>query len=147
MFANISIWTIIRIIFSLIFVIMCNILNNFIIEVEKKDKCIYSTGWKITQGKFISSILLVIGAINIIIPINKFISTLPIIGSSYIIIFVIFLFSLFYIMTRLCNDIYISKTNKCNLPNYKTLIYFFKDKTILECIITTVIISILMFYL
>lgn len=144
-----SFWTILRIIYSLIFTIACGYVSNFIQAIADKKKCPLSEGWRITNGKLISSILMIIGAINIFIPVSKFLSTLPIIGSSYVLLFVLAVFLLLFIINRLSINIADREDNRCKITGYgyNTVIDFFNERTIMECIYLTIIISIIFFYL
>lgn len=142
-----SIWTIARVIYSLIFTICCSYISNFINKIEEKKKCPLAEGWRITNGKIISSLLIIIGTINIFIPASKLLSTIPIIGSSYVLIFVLAVFMLVFIINRLCINITEREDSKCNIKGYDYIINFFKDTTIMECIYMTIIISIIFFYL
>jgi hypothetical protein len=63
-------------------------ITNFINHLEKQKNCPCSTGWKITNGKFISSLLFIVGLVNIFISANKILYGIPLIGSSYVFIFV-----------------------------------------------------------
>ena len=62
---NFSIWTILRIIYSLIFAFACSYISNFIQAIEHKKACPLSEGWRITNGLLLSSVLMIIGSINI----------------------------------------------------------------------------------
>jgi hypothetical protein len=142
-----SFWTILRIIYSLLFVISCSYISNFIQTLEAKKKCPLSEGWRITNGKFISSLLMIIGAINVFVPASKFLSTLPIIGSSYVLLFVLMLFVLLFIVNRLCVSIVEREDSKCSIKGYDMLLNFFSNRTIMECIYITIGGSIIFFYL
>jgi len=142
-----SFWTILRIIFSLFFTLSCMYVIQFITSIEEKKKCSLSEGWRITNGKVVSSMLMIVGLINIFIPVNKFLSTLPIIGSGYVLIFMLTLFGQLYIINRLVINVKESEESKCKIKGFDILINFFSTKTIVECIYITIIISILFFYL
>jgi len=142
-----SFFTILRIIYSLVFALMCMYFTQFINAIEKKKKCPLSDGWRITNGKLIGSLLMLVGIVNIFVPANKFLSTLPIIGSSYILLFALALFGELFIINRLSKNIDESDNSKCKLKGYDTLIEFFISKTIMECIYFTIIITIVFFYL
>jgi hypothetical protein len=142
-----SFWTILRIIFSLLFTLSCMYIIQFINAIEDKKKCSLSEGWRITNGKVVGSILMIVGLVNIFIPANKFLSTLPIIGSSYVLIFMLALFGELFIINRLSINIEESEESKCKIKGFDMLINFFSTKTVIECIYITVIISILFFYL
>ena len=115
--------------------------------MKKKKKCSLSEGWRITNGKLIGSLLMFVGLINIFVPASKFLSTLPIIGSSYVLIFVLALFGEFFIINRLAINISESDNSKCKLKGYDMIIDFFSNKTFMECIYFTIGVSIIFFYL
>ncbi len=147
---NLSFWSILRILYSLLFAISCRYIHNFIQTIENNAKCPLSEGWRITNGKLLSSILMVIAVINIFIPASKFLSTLPIIGSSYILLFVLSLFLVLFIINRLSINILDrkdKKDNKCNVKGFDIILNYFSESTTLECIYITIIISIFFFYL
>ena len=142
-----SFWSILRILYSLIFTICCLYFVQFINAVEIKKKCPLSEGWRITNGKMLGSLLMIVGLVNIFIPANKFLSTLPIIGSSYVLLFMLALFGELFIINRLAINIENSDNSKCKIKGYDLLINYFSEKTFAECIYITMIVSILFFYL
>ena len=142
-----SFWTILRIIYSLLFTAINIYITQFIKGIEDKKDCELSTGWRITNGKVISSLLMIIGLINIFIPASKFLSTLPIIGSSYVLVFVLALLGELFIVNRLSINIDEDETSKCKPKGFDMLINYFSSKTFFECVIMTVVMSILFFYL
>lgn len=144
-----SIWTILRVIYSLLFTIACGYISNFIQAIESKKKCPLAEGWRITNGKIISSLLMIVGAINIFIPASKFLSTLPIIGSSYVLLFVLAVFILLFIMNRLSINIAERDDSKCKINGYgyDAIIDFFDERSIMECIYITIAVSVMFFYL
>ena len=144
---NFSIWTILRIIYSLIFAFACYYISNFIQAIEHKKACPLSEGWRITNGLLLSSVLMIIGSINIFFPARKLLASIPIIGSSYVLIFVLSVFMLLFIINRLSINIKEKNNSKCNIKDYDTIINFFNNRSTLECIYITIIISILFFYL
>ena len=142
-----SFWSILRIIYSLIFTLVCMYFTQFINAIEEKKKCPLSEGWRITNGKIISSLLMLVGLINIFVPASKFLSTLPIIGSTYVLVFVLALFGDLIIINRLSINIAESENSKCNIKGYDMIINFFSEKSFTDCIYFTIIISIIFFYL
>ena len=142
-----DIWIILRVIYSILFTV-CNVyIIQFITALEAKKKCSLSKGWRITNGKIIASLLMIVGLINIFIPASKFLSTIPIIGSGYVLIFVIALFMIMLIVNRLAININESTSSNCEIKGYDMLISFFSEKTISECIYFTIIITVIFFYL
>ena len=144
---NFSIWTILRIIYSLIFAFACSYISNFIQAIEHKKACPLSEGWRITNGLLLSSVLMIIGSINIFFPASKLLASIPIIGSSYVLIFVLSVFMLLFIINRLSINIKEKNNSKCNIKDYDTIVNFFNNRSTLECIYITIVISILFFYL
>jgi hypothetical protein len=140
-------WTILRIIYSILFTLICLYFTQFISAIEEKKKCPLSEGWRITNGKIIGSLLMIVGLINIFIPASKFLSTLPIVGSSYVLLFVLALFGELFIINRLSININETDNSKCKLKGYDMIIDFFSNTDFTECIYYTVIISVLFFYL
>jgi hypothetical protein len=142
-----SFFTILRIIYSLIFTLLFIYFTKFISAIENKKKCALSEGWRITNGKVLSSLLMIVGIVNIFVPANKFLSTLPIIGSSYILLFSLALFGDLFIIYRLSKNIDESDDSKCKIKGYDTIIDFFSTKSMADCIYYTIIATIIFFYL
>lgn len=141
-----SIWSILRIIYSLAFCIGFSYLGNYIKAIESQE-CSLSKGWRITNGKIISSILMIIGAVNVFCPASKFLSTLPIIGSSYVLLFVLAVFLELFIVNRLAVNLDEGDDSKCALDGYKSLTDFWTRRGISECIYYTIGLSVVFFYL
>jgi len=142
-----SFWIVLRVIYSILFTLVAIYFSQFIIAIEEKKSCPISDGWRITNGKVLSSLLMIVGLVNIFIPASKFLSTLPIIGSSYVLIFVLALFIDLFIINRLAIKIDESENSKCKLKGYDMLINFFSNTTFTECIYYTIGVSVIFFYL
>jgi len=106
-----SIWTILRVLYSLIFTIACNYTIKYLKTIKENETCPLSDNWKTNNGLLAASLLLVIGAINIFIPVSNFLSKLPIIGSSYVMLFVMILFLLTFALNRLAININVMIVN------------------------------------
>ena len=91
--------TLLRIVFSLSFGFIFLYITRFITKVEK-SKCPLSNSLYISNGKLLSSLMMLFGFINTFIPINKIIYNIPVIGSSYVLIFVSILFGILFIIKR-----------------------------------------------
>lgn len=139
-------WTILRIIFSLIFTLLSLYITQFINAIEEK-KCPLSKSLYISNGKLCSTLLMLIGAINIFVPINKFVANIPVIGSSYVLLFILILFMTLFILKRIVGNLAESENKKCNVKTYKSLIYFINDRSMSEMIYFTLLISIIFFYI
>jgi len=138
--------TLLRIVFSLSFGFIFLYITQFITKVEK-SKCPLSNSLYISNGKLLSSLLMLFGFINTFIPINKIIYNIPVIGSSYVVIFVTILFGILFIIKQIADNINKDENRKCKKKEYKYLIDFINNRTINECFIFTIITSIVFFYL
>ena len=138
--------TLLRIILSLSFGFIFLYITRFITKVEK-SKCPLSNSLYISNGKLLSSLLMLFGFINTFIPINKIIYNIPVIGSSYVLIFVGILFGILFIIKRIADNLNEDENKKCKKKEYKYLIDFINNRSINECFIFTIITSIVFFYL
>jgi len=138
--------TIARILFSVVFSLTFLYVSQFITEVGKK-KCPLSSSLYISNGKLFGGILIMIGLINIILPINKFIYNIPVIGTSYVFIIMLLIFVMFFVLKRIISNLQEDENKKCRTKNYKPLRDFIENRSIAECIYITVAISIVFFYL
>jgi len=142
-----SLFTILRILFNIVFAFGNLHITNFISHVQKQKDCPCSTGWKISNGKFISSLLFIVGLINIFFSANNLLSQIPIIGSSYALIFVLLIFVEMFILSRLSKNLREKECSACNVKGYETLCKFFRKRDTTECIYISLIIAIIFFYL
>lgn len=142
-----SIWSILRIIYSLAFCIGFAYLGNYIKAIEANSACPLSSGWRITNGKMLSSMMMIIGAVNVFCPASKFLSTLPIIGSSYVLLFVLGVFMDLFIINRLAVNLEEREDSLCTIKGYSWITDFFANKSVADCIYYTLGISIVFFYL
>ena len=141
-----ELWTILRIIFSLIFSLCSLYIIQFIKAVEEK-KCPLSEGLYVSNGKLCSSLLMIVGVINIFLPINKFVANIPVIGSSYVLLFILILFLTLIMVKRIVVNLAESENKKCNVKLYKSFINFMNERSVMELIYITLILSILFFYI
>lgn len=140
-----SFFTILRIIFNLIFAFGNLHLSNFISHIEKQKDSECSQGWKISTGKPLTSLLFLIGLANIFFPINNFISQIPFIGSTYALIFLLFLFITLFIVTRISKCAI--EDTECDIQKFKKLCKMLSKINTSECIYIAIIMSIIFFYL
>jgi len=138
--------TIARILFSVVFSLTFLYVSQFITEVGKK-KCPLASSLYISNGKLFGGILIMIGLINIILPINKFIYNIPVIGTSYVFIIMLLIFVMFFVLKRIISNLQEDENKKCRTKNYKQLRDFIENRSIADCIYITVAISIVFFYL
>ena len=143
----VSILTIIRIIFNVIFAFSNLHLSNFISHIEKQKDCPCSQGWKISTGKPLTSLLFLIGLANIFFPVNNFVSQIPFIGSSYALIVLIFIFFDLFIVVRISKCLQDEENENCNTTGYTKLYKILSKLNTSECIYISIILSIIFFYL
>ena len=147
-FLNLSFWTVLRVIFSIIFTVSVLYIYKFILEISENADCKLADGWRVSNSKTLALLLIIIGVINIIIPVSKFIAGLPIIGSIYVFLFVLGLFMLLFLINRICINIMENdEHNNCYIEKYDSLIIWFSNRNIMDNIYITIILSILFFYL
>lgn len=139
-------WTIVRILFSVVITMCAMYITQYISAIGDK-KCELAKSLYISNGKLLSSLLVFISAVNIFMPVNKFLSTIPIIGSSYVFLFILLLFMLLFIVKRIVINLDEPENKKCKIKDYKPLSNFISDISYAQCAYITIIISVLFFYL
>lgn len=142
-----SLFTILRILFNGLFAFSFLQASRAIEHISKQTDCPCSQGWKISAGKPLSSLLFVIGSINIFISANNILSQIPLIGSSYSLLFLLCLFMNLYILSRLSNCLQETENSDCDITGYEPLFNFFKKISILDCSYISIILTIIFFYL
>ena len=139
-------WTILRIIMSLTITMCAMYITQYISAISDK-KCDFSKSLYVSNGKLLSSLLMLISVVNIFMPVNKFLSTIPIIGSSYVLLFILLLFMLLFILKRIVINLNDPENKKCKVKDYKVLTHFIDDLSYAQCSYITIFISIVFFYL
>ena len=139
-------WTLLRVLFSLTVTICSFYITQYITAISDK-KCEFSKSLYITNGILLSSLLMIISVVNIFVPINNFLSTIPIIGSSYVFLFILLLFILLLILKRIVSNLNEPENKKCKVKEYKAFTTFISNRCFTECCYITVFVSILFFYL
>ena len=139
-------WTILRIVFSLSITMCAMYITQYISAIGDK-KCELANSLYVSNGKLLSSLLVFISAVNIFMPVNKFLSNIPIIGSSYVLLFILLLFILLFILKRIVINLDEPENKKCKIKEYKLLSNFISDISYFQCSYITIIISVIFFYL
>ena len=134
-------WTILRIVFSLSITMCAMYITQYISAIGDK-KCELANSLYVSNGKLLSSLLVFISAVNIFMPVNKFLSNIPIIGSSYVLLFI-----LLFILKRIVINLDEPENKKCKIKEYKLLSNFISDISYFQCSYITIIISVIFFYL
>lgn len=142
-----SVFTILRIIFNGIFAFCSLQASRAVLHIEKQKKCPCSKGWKISTTKPLSSLFFVISIINIFISANNILSQIPLVGSSYALLFLLCLFMELLALSRLAKCLQDEENNNCDIKGYEPLFKFFQQLTIIECSYISIILTIIFFYL
>jgi len=124
--------------------------NGFINRIAKNDPetCPSARGWRIVNGKFISSILFFASLVNIFIPVNTFINSIPIIGSSGILLHILLTLILAYIINSLCRQLNEPENAGCkHIDGFKYVQGIIAKTPLTYVLITSICISIISFYI
>lgn len=136
-----------RIIISICLIIFSILVNYFLNTLKKQKDCPCNKGWRITNGVIISNFFLLANLINLILPVNKVFSGIPLLGSIYMGIYGLLIFLLLYIISSISNELKTEKCKSCNLDSIQILYSVFKDSEIKNCIYATIILVVISFWL
>jgi hypothetical protein len=89
-----------RLIFYILFILLNFTVLGIVDNLQKQDKCQCNTGWKPENLKLISQIGIFIGFINIILPINKTLYSIPLINTAFSILCLCVILMYFFTMVR-----------------------------------------------
>jgi uncharacterized metal-binding protein len=103
----------IRIILYSLFILFNFTVLGIITNLQNQDKCKCNTGWKPENIKLISQLGIFIGIINIILPINKTLYSIPIVNTIFSVLCLCII--LMYIFTMVRYFRYLRKTEKCRI--------------------------------
>lgn len=132
---------------SVSFVLFSLLTNQYLNTIKKLENCPCNKGWKIENGIILSNVFLLINLLNLIIPINKMIYSMPLIGSSYMFIYGIILFVILFIITNVAIELKKEECKDCKIDSIKYMYDLFKDMTIKNCIYATILLVIIGFWL
>ena len=139
-----------RIVIHSILTLLFLFINGFINKIAKNDPeiCPCAGGWRIVNGKFISSILFFASLVNIFIPVNIFINSIPLIGSGGILLHIILTLILAYIVNSLCRQLNEPENSECKyIEGFKYIQRIISNISISYMLISAIMISIISFYL
>lgn len=84
--------------FYVAFIFLCFTVLGIVEHLQKQDECECNTGWKPENLKLISQVGIVLGGINLLIPLNKTLYSIPLVSSIFSIlvlgIIVMYLFTM-----------------------------------------------------
>lgn len=136
-----------RTIFNILLMIFTISINSFINSIKKLENCPCKTDWKLNHGVTISNIFILLSLVNIIIPINRIVNSLPLIGNFFIIGYCVLLFTLLYIITSISDELSTAKCKSCDIEQISVLHNMFKDVKTHNCFYASVGLSIISFYI
>lgn len=138
---------IVRIILNFGLVCLSGMSNLFLNKIKKIPNCPCSDSWKIFNGIIISNGLLLISLANLIVPLNKVLYSLPLVGTVYMVLYGLLLFLLFFIIVSISNELKEEKCKSCKLEEISLLYDYFKDSNYKSCMYATGILVVLGFWL
>jgi hypothetical protein len=139
----------IRVILNIILAIILLVSNAYINEISKSDPklCPCASGWRITNGKLISSFLFFISIANIFVPVNSFISQIPLIGSGGILIYMLMLSVLIYILNSISRQLDTPECKDCsNVNGFAGFKKILSGQSMTNLMIFSISASIILFY-
>ena len=114
----------VKIVFYIIFIIGNYMVYDFTTHIQNQDKCECRTGWKIENLKMLSILSMIMGIANLLLPLNKFLYSIPLVSGffSIALLSLIFLeiFSLVRLVRNLVNDKKCSDT--CQVEGFENII-------------------------
>lgn len=136
-----------RIVLSSLFVGFCLMTNHFFNTIKKINDCPCNKGWKISNGIILTNIFMIVNMFNLILPINKLLYSIPLIGSSYMFLYGLFLFLILYIVMSVVHELKKEECKSCRVDSINTIYNLFKDTTIQHCTYSTILLVIIGFWL
>ncbi len=140
-------WSYIRLGVNLLALLFQMWIYQYLISIENQPNCPCNSGWKLTQGKMISSLMFVICLANLFYPINNLVMNVPVIGSGAIAVFIFLMGLEFFVVNRISKQVISYKCReKCTVEGHKTINGIFAEMTMLSSIFWAFILSIILFY-
>ena len=139
-----------RFVFYGLFILLNFTILGIIENLQKQDSCKCNTGWKPENLKMISNIGIIIGIINIILPINKTLYEIPIISTVFSIICLGIVFMYLFSAVRYFRNLrQLEKCRKtCKIrKSDESFVNFVSTINTLYIVIIGFIITILMLYI
>lgn len=139
----------IKLIFYVLFIIINYTIYDFTTHIQNQDSCECRTGWKIENLKMISILGMIMGVVNLILPFNKFLYSIPLVSGFFSIglLTIVFLeiFSLVRLVRNLVNDK--KCTDTCQVEGFENIIKNSYDLSLSMCVLIAFIITVCLLYL
>lgn len=69
--------------FYIVFIFLCFTILGIVEHLQKQNECECNTGWKPENLKLISQVGIVLGGINLLIPLNKTLYSIPLVSGVF----------------------------------------------------------------
>lgn len=138
-----------KLFFYLIFITANYLVYTFTIHIQNQNDCECRTGWKIENLKMLSILSIIMGIINLIIPLNKTIYNIPLISGFFSIGLLLLLFMEIFTLVRFVRNLVNDEkcSNTCQINGYETLIEYSYDLSITICISIAIAITVGLLYM
>lgn len=121
--------------------------NLFLNKLKDQPNCPCNGGWRIENGVLLANTLLIISILNIPMPFNRVLYTVPLLGTTYMVLFLLLIASLLYILISISNELKEEKCKSCKLNDIKVLYNYFKDSNYKSCFYASGILVVIGFWL
>lgn len=122
---------------------------NFVKSLQSQKDCLCNNDWKPENLKLVSQFGIVLGIINLVLPLNKTLYTIPIISSVVSILLLALVFMKLFTIARyshtLNNNEQCKKT--CNISGYETVTNLASKLSIMNILIISFGLTIMLLYL
>lgn len=139
-----------RIVLNIGFAVLNMIANRYINAIADNAKydCPVSTGWKITNGKLITSLLFIVACVNIFLPINNVVASIPLIGTGGILLFLMLLSIELYILKSVSKQLKSKECseNNCDVSEFKIIRNYMAKQSISNLLIISAFATVIFFY-
>lgn len=138
-----------KFVFYIIFIIGNYVVYDFTNHIQNQDTCECRTGWKIENLKMISILSMIMGIVNLVLPLNQLVYNIPLISGFFSIgiltLLFVEIFSLVRLVRNLVNDEKCSDT--CQVTGYEHIIKTTYDLSLSVCVFIAFAIAIGLLYL
>jgi hypothetical protein len=138
-----------KFVFYIIFIIGNYVIYDFTSHIQNQEACECRTGWKIENLKMISILSMLMGIINLVLPLNQVFYNIPLISGFFSIgiltLLFVEIFSLVRLVRNLVNDEKCSDT--CQVMGYEHIINTTYDLSLSVCVFIAFAIAIGLLYL
>jgi len=135
--------------FYIIFIIGNYVVYDFTNHIQNQDACECRTGWKIENLKMISILSMIMGIVNLVLPLNQLVYNIPLISGFFSIGILTLLFVEIYSLVRLVRNLVNDEkcSDTCQVTGYEHIIKTTYDLSLSVCVFVAFAIAIGLLYL